>query len=59
LFKEELETVRAINVIYEQDTFAFDQSQLEDDICKKEFIDFGTPNLTAFKFKSATRQASG
>jgi hypothetical protein len=44
LLEEKFEAVAAIYIVHKEDTFAFDQSKLEDDICEEEFIDFGTAN---------------
>lgn len=40
LFQEEFEAVRTVDIIDKDYAFALNELELEDDICKKEFVDF-------------------
>jgi hypothetical protein len=44
LFQEELETITAVDIVDENDAFAFDQLELENHVGKKELVDFRAAN---------------
>lgn len=43
MFEEEFEAITAFYIIDEENAFPFDEFELEDHICKKELVNFGTP----------------
>lgn len=45
LLEEKFETVAAVDVVDEDDAFAFDELELEDYVCKEEFLFFGASRV--------------
>lgn len=43
MLEEELQAVRPVDIVDEDDTFAFDELQLEDNIDEQELVDFRAP----------------
>ena len=46
LLQEQLQTVATVNVVDENDTFAFDELHFQDDVCQKKFINLVAPRTT-------------
>lgn len=47
MFEEKFQSVAAVYIVNKDNAFAFDELELEYDICKEEFVDFGASDTTS------------